>query len=242
MLEDSGGGKPMSESSGQDLSSLRVQRVQVSLRQQVLELLRNAILEGRFKPGERLIERELCELTGVSRTSVREALRHLESEGLVSNVPNKGPTVATVTEEDAREIYEVREVLEGLAGRLFAERATARQIDALEAALERLAAAFRRNDMNLVVAETTTFYDVFLDGCGNSLISDMIRSLQARVIFLRKTSMSQPGRAPGSLGEMDRIVVAIRQRDPDAAEAACKDHVRRARAAAMDMIRRRRGG
>lgn len=232
----------MSEQGGQDLSSLRVRRVQVTLRQQVLELLRGAILEGRFKPGERLIERELCELTGVSRTSVREALRHLESEGLVANVPNKGPTVATLTEEDAQEIYEVREALEGLAGRLFAERATARQVDALQAALDRLAAAFRKADMDLVVAETTHFYEVFLEGCGNSLIGDMIRSLQARVIFLRKTSMSQPGRAPGSLGEMERIVQAIRQRDADEAEAVCKDHVRRARAAFMDVLRRRRGG
>ena len=231
----------MAESTGQDLSSLRVQRVQVTLRQQVLELLRTAILDGRFKPGDRLIERELCELTGVSRTSVREALRHLESEGLVSNVPNKGPTVATVTEEDAREIYEVREVLEGLAGWLFAERGDEKQVAALEAALDRLAAAFRQNDMDLVVTETTHFYEVFLAGCGNSLISDMIRSLQARVIFLRKTSMSQPGRAPGSLAEMERIVVAIRRRNADDAEAACKDHVRRARAAALDMIRRRRG-
>lgn len=230
----------MSESTGTDLSSLRVQRVQVTLRQQVLELLRNAILEGRFQPGDRLIERELCELTGVSRTSVREALRHLESEGLVANVPNKGPTVATVTEEDAREIYEVREALEGLAGRLFAERGTAKQVEALQTALERLAAAFRQNDLRLVVAETTHFYEVFLEGCGNSLIGDMIRSLQARVIFLRRTSMSQPGRAPGSLSEMEAIVAAIRRRDADGAEAACKDHVRRARAAALDVMRRRR--
>jgi DNA-binding GntR family transcriptional regulator len=232
----------MSESSSRaDLPSLRVQRVRVTLRQQVLELLRNAILEGRFKPGERLVERELCELTGVSRTSVREALRHLESEGLVANVPNKGPTVATVSEDDAREIYEVREALEALAGRLFAERGTARQVDALQGALDRLAQAFAQNDLRLVVAETTQFYDVFLDGCGNSLIRDMIRSLQARVIFLRATSIAQPGRAPGSLTEMEHIVQAIRRRDPDGAEAACRDHVRRARAAAFEMLRRRRG-
>lgn len=230
----------MAESTSPDLPSLRVQRVQVTLRQQVLELLRNAILEGRFMPGERLIERELCALTGVSRTSVREALRHLESEGLVANIPNKGPTVATLTEEDAREIYEVREALEGLAGRLFAERGTGKQVDALQEALARLTAAFKKGDMTLVVAETTHFYEVFLEGCGNSLISDMIRSLQARVIVLRKTSMSQPGRAPGSLAEMERIVLAIRKRDADEAEEACKDHVRRAQAAALDVMRRRR--
>ena len=82
--------------------SLRIKRRTTTLRQQVLEALRNAILDFQFKPGDRLVERELCEMTGVSRTSVREALRHLESEGLVENVPNKGPTVATLTVEDAR--------------------------------------------------------------------------------------------------------------------------------------------
>src|SRR5882672_4452774 len=94
-------------------TGMRVVRNTVTLRQQVLEVLRGAILNFQFKPGDRLIERELCEMTGVSRTSVREALRHLESEGLVQNLPNKGPMVATVTGEEAREIFEVRRVLEG---------------------------------------------------------------------------------------------------------------------------------
>lgn len=220
------------------LSSLKVSKSTVTLRQQVLDVLRRAILEFRFQPGERLIERELCELTGVSRTSVREALRHLESEGLVQNIPNKGPSVATVTPEDAQHIYEVREALEGLAGRLFAERATTKEINALQSALQKLEAAFATGDTREIVAEATRFYDVLLEGCGNDLIRDMIRSLHARVVFLRATSMSQPGRAPGSLNEMTKITEAICRRDPDAAEAACKEHVRLARNAALDMLRR----
>jgi GntR family transcriptional regulator, trigonelline degradation regulator len=222
-----------------DLESLRINRSKVTLRQQVLDALRNAILEFRFKPGDRLIERELCELTGVSRTSVREALRHLESEGLVHNVPNKGPIVATVGAEEAQRIYEVREALEGVAGRLFARRATDRQIAELRAATERLERAFATKDTREIVAEATRFYDVFLDGCGNALIRDMIRSLHARVVYLRATSMSQPGRAPGSLAEMHRIMEAISRRDADAAEEACKDHVRRACAAALDVLHQR---
>ncbi len=223
-----------------ELSSLRVKRTHITLRQQVLDVLRNAILEFRFKPGDRLIERELCELTGVSRTSVREALRHLESEGLVHNVPNKGPTVATVTLEEAQQIYEVREALEGLAGRLFATRATDREIERLRNANERLEKAFEVGDVRGIVAETTHFYEVFLEGCGNNLIRDTIRSLNARIVYLRATSMSRPGRSPGSLGEMRRIVEAIGKRAPDAAEEACKDHVRRACNAALEMLRQRR--
>jgi DNA-binding GntR family transcriptional regulator len=219
-----------------DLTSLRVPRSRTSLRQQVLETLRRAILEFHFKPGDRLIERELCDLVGVSRTSVREALRHLESEGLVQNLPNKGPVVATVTREEAQALYEVREALEGLAARLFTERATAKQVDNLQEALNRLAAAFGQGDIRLIVAEATGFYEVLLEGCGNPIIRDQIRALQARVVFLRGTSMSQPGRAPGSRQEMRAIVDAIVRRDGTAAEEAAKQHVRRARDAALAVL------
>ncbi len=226
---------------GLEQSSLRVKRNNITLRQQVLDVLRNAILEARFKPGDRLIERELCELTGVSRTSVREALRHLESEGLVRNIPNKGPTVATVGLEEAQQIYEMREALEGQAGRLFAQRAPAGEVSRLVEANERLERAFQSGDIQKIVGETTHFYDVFLEGCGNDLIRDAIRSLNARIVYLRVTSMSQPGRSPGSLHEMRRIVEAIARRAPDDAEEACKDHVRRACAAALEVLRQRKG-
>lgn len=218
--------------------SLRISKRSTTLRQQVLEVLRRAILDAHFKPGDRLIERELCELTGVSRTSVREALRHLESEGLVQNIPNKGPSVATVTAAEAQHIYEVREALEGLAGRLFAERATDKQVIRLQEALGKLKDAFAGGETRHIVAEATAFYDVMLEGCGNDLIRDMIRSLQARVVFLRGTSMSHPGRAPGSFGEMTLIVEAISRRDADATETACKQHVRQARDAALRMLQR----
>jgi DNA-binding GntR family transcriptional regulator len=219
-------------------ASLRVLRPNTTLRQQVLEVLRRAILDFRFQPGDRLIERELCEMVGVSRTSIREALRHLESEGLVENLPNRGPAVARVTPETALQLYEVREALEGLAARRFAERATAKQVAALEEALGQLSAAFAQQDRRLIIAETTRFYAVLLEGCRNDIVGAMIQSLQARIQFLRATSMSQSGRAPGSLAEMKAIVAAVCRRDPEAAEAAATEHVRRARDAALDVLKR----
>jgi DNA-binding GntR family transcriptional regulator len=219
-----------------DTARLRVSRSKTTLREQVLEALRRAILEFHFKPGDRLIERELCDLVGVSRTSVREALRHLESEGLVQNLPNKGPVVAKVTRTDAQALYEVRELLEGLAARLFTERATEKEVASLQAALDQLAAAFAQGEIRAIVGEATCFYDVLLEGCGNATIRDLIRSLQARVVFLRGTSMSRPGRAPSSLAEMRAIVAAILRRDPEAAEQAARAHVRFARDAAMAVL------
>ena len=119
--------------------TLRVERKPAPIRTQVLDNLRKAILTRQLAPGQRLIERELVEMTGVSRTSVREALRELAAEGLVSTAPNKGTAVATLTSEQARQIYEVRAVLEGLAGRLFVENATEVQRRALLAQLSNTA-------------------------------------------------------------------------------------------------------
>jgi len=217
-------------------SSLRIKRQTTTLRQQVLEALRNAILDFQFKPGDRLVERELCAMTGVSRTSVREALRHLESEGLVENVANRGPTVATLTVEDARQIYEVRSALEGLAGALFAVRANEAQRAALVATTRKLEDAFASGDRRRIRQQTSRYYDVLLDGSGNKFVGDMIRGLQARVMFLRSTSMSHPHRAPASLAEMQRITKAIQKRDPKATEAACRAHIEAARDAALAML------
>jgi DNA-binding GntR family transcriptional regulator len=216
---------------------MRVVRNTVTLRQQVLEVLRSAILNFQFKPGDRLIERELCEMTGVSRTSVREALRHLESEGLVQNLPNKGPMVATVTAAEAREIFEVRRVLEGLAARLFAERAGAPELAALDAAMAALEQAFAAGDVHEILKATTAYYEVVLGGCGNDVIRRLIGLLQARVTFLRATSISQPGRAPASLAEMKRLTAALRSGRADDAEAASTEHVDRAAAAVLSGLR-----
>src|SRR5262247_2745814 len=216
---------------------MRVVRNTVTLRQQVLEVLRGAILNFQFKPGDRLIERELCEMTGVSRTSVREALRHLESEGLVQNLPNKGPMVATVTAAEACQIFEVRRALEGLAARLFAERAGASELAALDSAMAALEQAFAAGDVHEILKATTAYYEVVLGGCGNDVVRRMIGLLQARVTFLRATSISRPGRAPASLAEMQRLTAALKSGCPDEAEAASTEHVDAATAAVLSGLR-----
>src|SRR5580698_7752568 len=117
-----------------------------TLRQQVIEGLRLCITDLTFRPGDRLIERELCEMLGVSRTLIREALSQLVAEGLVQIIPHKGPIVAVITKEEAKGLYEVRAVLEALAGRQFTERATNDQRVALMQALKELASI---KDMNV---------------------------------------------------------------------------------------------
>ena len=124
----------------------RVEKVAAPLRHSVTESIRYAIALGHFTAGERLPERALCEMTGVSRTLVREALRQLESEGLIEVVANRGPSVARLSTEQADGVYQVRIELEGLACQLFAENASDDQQQALNEAFRNLKKSFKNTD------------------------------------------------------------------------------------------------
>ena len=203
---------------------------------QTVAKLRDAILSGHFEPGARLIEADLCQQMQVSRTSIREALRRLEAEKLVTSVPNKGPSVSVIAWDQAEQIYAVRALLEGEAAALFAQRATAREIRQMGAALDAFTKAVSRNDPLERLNATSRFYEVMLLGCGNLVIRELLEGLFARVNFLRARSMSRPGRARYSAREMRRMFAAISKRDPGAARLAAVDHVQAACAAARDVF------
>jgi GntR family transcriptional regulator, trigonelline degradation regulator len=216
--------------------SLGVQRVAAPLREQVLDLLRQAIVEHRLKPGQRLIERELVEQIGVSRTTIREVLRQLAAEGLVATIPQRGAVVAVPTEEEARELYEVRGALESLAARRFVEHASDSQVLALRAAFEQIAevmSAGDETDVRQMIEAKDHFYDVLLKGSGNRAIHSILSGLTARVSLLRATSMSRPGRATQSVDEIRAIVEAIEARDGEAAARATQHHVQMAARAGL---------
>lgn len=124
------------------LADLKVTRNTITSREMILDKLRDAIISTQLKSGQRLVERELCQALDVSRTSVREALRHLESEGLVQFAGQRGPSVAVLNTQDIKNIYELRAALEGSAGQLFCERASNEQISALQDATDALKKAF----------------------------------------------------------------------------------------------------
>jgi DNA-binding GntR family transcriptional regulator len=220
-------------------NALRVERTPALIRSQVLENLRQAILDRRLAPGQRLIERELVELTGVSRTSVREALRELAAEGLVTAIPNKGTVVTSVSAEEARQLYQVRSVLEGLAGRLFVENASAAQRKALVRALERVERQAAKGAP--VLAAKDAFYNVLFEGGGNDALRSVVGTLHARVSVLRSLSLSVPGRLEHSRAELRAIVDAVLANDGDAAAAACALHVKEAGAAGLLVLSEQHG-
>lgn len=217
--------------------SMRVSAVAAPVRAQVLHNLREAILDGTFKPGQRLIERELCELTGVSRTSVREALRQLESEGLVMLVPNRGPVVAEMTMEEAADLYEVRGVLEALAAKRFANNASDEEVAELVASADKFERIVGEGDLTDIVKCKDEFYVIMLRGAQNAVVRSVLGSLHARIMFLRATSLRRPDRSAETVAEIRKIVDAIVARDPDAAWQLSRQHIERAAQSAMEILR-----
>jgi DNA-binding GntR family transcriptional regulator len=220
-----------------DDKALRV--VPQPMRRQVEEGLRNAIMNGRFAPGQHLPDRMLCELFGASRSVVREAVRLLEAEGLIVVVPNRGPFVAYLSSAEAAQIYEVRGVLEALAGEGFAVRATDEERAELRRIYEQLAAIDSETGRGQLLPIKREFYDVLLRGCRNPMVARMLDQMLNRNSQLRATSLSDPGRLPHTIAEIRRVVEAIEHRDPEGAWEACRYHVRRAAAVAIRILRER---
>ena len=196
-----------------DVTTLRVERNPAPVRAQVLDNLRQAIVERQLAPGQRLIERELVELTGVSRTSIREALRELAAEGLVTAIPNKGTVVARVSAEEARQLYEVRSALEGLGGRLFVQNATQAHRNALVKALQRIERLVAKGAP--VINAKDSFYEILFEGGGNEALRSVAAGLRARERAARAVTVRPrpAGREPaGDAGHRTRRVGGRRGR------------------------------
>lgn len=206
----------------------RVPRPTTPLRHNVTESIRTAIASGRFKIGERMRERDIWEMTGVSRTLVREALRQLESEGLIEVVAHRGPIVATITRTQAIGIYQVREVLEGLAAELFARNAPEYMRAEIRQALDDVREAYQTEDPVKWIAAKNRMYSCIIEGSGNEALGRSLNMLNARAMLLRARSMASPSRREKSIGELETLVDALVSGDTARAREAAAVHVREA--------------
>ncbi|MFT5399765.1 MAG: DNA-binding GntR family transcriptional regulator [Gammaproteobacteria bacterium] len=205
-------------------------------REQALEQLRSAILDGHFKTGQKLVERELCELTGASRSVLREALANLEANGLVESESYRGYRVAQLSPHKIYEIFELRSALETLAAELFAERASAAELvelaDVLRA-LENSVANFELTEMRKIKER---YYELLFRGCRNDEIRGALETIINRVFYLRSYLMTNPARRAASLKEMRTLTRALLARDRLAARAATLAHLEAARDAVLEGI------
>jgi DNA-binding GntR family transcriptional regulator len=218
------------------MSDLKIDRTTKTLRELTLDKLRGAIVQGYFRPGARLVERTLCEELGVSRTVVREVLRHLETEGLVEIAARQGPVVARLDPSQVGEIYELRSLLEANAVRACAEQATPDLVARLRDIRRAIEQAFAARELSRVLEHTERFYEALFEGAGKLVSLGVLKSLNARINRLRALTIATPGRGDESNREMTLLLDAIERHDADAAEAASVAHIRRTSELAMQVL------
>ena len=215
-----------------------VGRSAAPLREQVIATLRQAIRDFELQPGQRLVERELIEHLGVSRTTIREAIRELSTEGLVTVVPQKGAVVSTPSLEDAADLYEVRASLESLVVQRFVERATDDQVRRLVATVDDLAAVTTATTpIPELLRAKDHFYEVLIEGARSPALQQLLEGIQGRVQVLRATSLSESGRPLEVVKELRGIVDAVAERDAVTASTRCAAHVRSAAITALSHLR-----
>jgi DNA-binding GntR family transcriptional regulator len=215
------GGDPMTINK---LSGLRLQNYQ-PLRDVVFEHLRNAILNGDLRPSERLMEVQIAEQLGVSRTPVREAIRKLELEGLVVMIARKGAYVADVSVKDILDVLEVRSVLEGLAASLAAERMTEEELEELEMISYNFKKCLEDKDTEGMIEKDMQFHDRIIRSTRNHKLIQIAQGLQEQVQRFRITYFAEYNELKGVLADHQEILEAISNRNVERAQKVAQKHI-----------------
>ncbi len=215
---------------------LKIQQAPQTLRELAQSKMRDAIISGVFEPGQRLVERTLCEQIGVSRSVIREVIRTLEAEGLVDVLPNQGPIVAVLSWDQAQQIYDIRELLEASAAADCARLVTDGDLIALKSALDQVLAQRAKGNPSAVLADTNHFYETLFSAAGHHLAWDVVQRLNGRISRLRVLTLSTSDRLQQAPSHLQSIYQAIAEHNPDKAALACRTHVQEAKAVAARVL------
>ncbi len=196
-----------------------------SLGQRVFHRIREDILSGKYKKNEELKEKTIGEELGVSRTPVREALRQLELEGLVTIISNKGAYVVGFSVEDIQDIYEIRSVLEGLCARRVAVRVTKEQLEELEENLFLTEFHVEKGHAEQVVELDTRFHEILYEACQSKVLEHALRDYHHYLERVRKVTLASKKRSTESNNEHKQILEALKERDAKKAEAYANQHI-----------------
>lgn len=197
------------------------------LRDIVCDELRTQIIAGEYPPGAHLVEDRLAKELGVSRNPVREALRVLQAEGFIEMIPRRGAVVATLSDVEVRDIFDVRMALERLAAQLAARRADKEDVDELRRILAEAEAALAKDDAAALTELNTEFHEQVLVVSGNGYLRDVMLQLRGRMKWIFSRTAGSP-RGQHSLDEHVHLADAIERGDEDAAAELALRHVRAA--------------
>jgi len=188
-----------------------------TLREKILETIREAIINGTLKAGEKVAEPELAERFGISRTPIREAFRQLESEGYLTVIPRKGAVVTSLSERDVEELFALKSLIEGYAARLAATSLTEKEITRLEWINDRLQQLCKEGDVKTFFRMDTEFHELFIKAAGNLKLCEFHSQMLKKINRLRMASLSLPGRMEISVDEHRKIISAFKAGDGERA-------------------------
>ena len=207
------------------------------LRDVVFNTLRQAILKGELVAGERLMEKQLAERMGVSRTPVREAIRKLELEGLVVMIPRKGAEVAQITEKDIKDVLEVRGTLEALAVKLACEKMTEEEIQELIKVKEEFAEAAKNHNTESVIKKDVEFHDLIFHATDNEKLIQIINNLREQIYRFRVKYIFEMKDYTPLADEHEEIVASIIHKDQQKAEEIALRHIKNQEETVIEQLR-----
>ena len=207
------------------------------LRDIVFQTLRNAIITGELQPGERLMETQLGERLGVSRTPIREAIRKLELEGLVVMVPRKGAQVAQFTEKDIQDVLEVRAALEALSAKLACKRMDDRAFLKLQLAIAEYSYAAKNKDLEMMIEKDVEFHEIIVNATQNDKLIQIFNNLREQVNRYRITYLKNTEDAESVQAEHLEILEALKNKDEELASSLASKHIQTQCTSITDYLR-----
>ncbi|MBI5561897.1 MAG: GntR family transcriptional regulator [Deltaproteobacteria bacterium] len=208
----------------------------LTLRERIVDFIKDSVINGRLKPGERVPEQEIAENFGISRTPIREAFRQLESEGFITVTPRKGAVVSPITDKDVSEFYEIKSLLEGYAARTACPKLAPKDLKRLEGLNVQMERAAERHDVKAFFNLDAQFHDTFLEACGNEKLRNLIYHLVQQFERFRITALALPGRMKNSAAQHAEIIEAFRKGDVGVVERLVRANAERGRDVLVEEI------
>lgn len=196
----------------------------MTLRERIVEFIKDSITSGKLRPGERVPEQDIAESFGISRTPIREAFRQLESEGFISFVPRKGAVVSPITAKDVSEFYSIKSLLDGYAARIACKGFTDKDIKKLKSLNQQMQRCADKQDIKGFFKLDNQFHDAFLKASGNEKLQNLSHQIVQQFERYRITALSVPGRLKDSVKQHEEIIEAFSERNEERVEALVREN------------------